>query len=653
MGCNASTPVAPFEPNGQEVTEKGISRISEKTGPRCTTPVIPFGKTEGETFSHQWHCETKGLRTTAHGEDKQPSVPRAAAIEEVSDAQEKDALESRNVAEFIVQELVSYGVTHVFGGHGGAVVPLVQAICEHPQLQWICMRCEVNASLAAAAHAKLTGRLGCCVGTSGPGASHLTTGLLDAQLDGCPVICLTGMKKRLQVGLGNFQDIGQAELFHAAGIGFSATVMDPMATPALLHRAASLALEHCCCVHLALPVGVQVDPAPSHLDEAFVRLPPKLPCCYSEDIVRRCSQDLAEVQRRTSGCGVVIVVGPRAIGAAAAVEALSGAFGAHVLATVDGKGIVSERFAGYRGVADIFGHPGLESAADLLAEVEVVVAVGVQDLSSIVAGPMGIAERRVVRIDCVASRPEVGPPTHTLLGPIEEGCAALARAAPELRIVSRASGAPTPASYQVDPSELSDGFGHAGQVLHILGTKLSEGATVCVDVGDVTLNTSLCLCLDKPGQRVLASIRMGTMGYSVCGAVAACAHRQAGGKGHVVALAGDGGLQMALNEFGTLAQMGARATVIVFVNNTLGRVEHEKWPGVDKPAGCGIFAPDFRCLVEAYGGLGLRVAASYPKAVGDALDRALAHPGLSLVEVIMDPHVKPTLHKRREPIVST
>jgi len=86
----------------------------------------------------------------------------------------------RRVTDYLADVLVRQGVKNVFGGHGGAVIPLVDSISSHPGLNWVYMRNEQAASLAAAADAKLTGRLAVCVATSGPGASHLTTGLVDA-----------------------------------------------------------------------------------------------------------------------------------------------------------------------------------------------------------------------------------------------------------------------------------------------------------------------------------------------------------------------------------------------------------------------------------------------------------------------------------------
>ena len=99
-----------------------------------------------------------------------------------------------NCSEWIANALADAGVTTVYGGHGGALVPLVNAIVAHPRLQWVCTRNEANASLMAAAEAKLTQRLACVVATSGPGATNLTTGLLDAALDRAPLLALTGLK---------------------------------------------------------------------------------------------------------------------------------------------------------------------------------------------------------------------------------------------------------------------------------------------------------------------------------------------------------------------------------------------------------------------------------------------------------------------------
>ena len=100
------------------------------------------------------------------------------------------------VAEFVCRCLLDCGVRHVFGGHGGSVVPLINAIIKTNEggaagLKWVYCRTEVNAAMCAAAYGKLRSALGVCVGTSGPGASHLVSGAIDAQLDRVPMLVLT------------------------------------------------------------------------------------------------------------------------------------------------------------------------------------------------------------------------------------------------------------------------------------------------------------------------------------------------------------------------------------------------------------------------------------------------------------------------------
>ena len=172
-------------------------------------------------------------------------------------------------AKFIAQSFVDAGIKHVYGGHGGALVPLVNAVVDHKELEWVCNRHEANASLAAAASSTLAGvgGIGCCIATSGPGASNLVTGLLDAQLDRCAVICVTGAKPRADAAHSEFQDIDQARLFAAGGIAFSVTVSDALQLVAVMRDAVAIALTQRVVAHVAVPVDIQMMPlqAPRHL----------------------------------------------------------------------------------------------------------------------------------------------------------------------------------------------------------------------------------------------------------------------------------------------------------------------------------------------------------------------------------------------------
>ena len=92
-----------------------------------------------------------------------------------------------SVARLLANTLSDLGVTHVFGGHGGAIMNVIDAIVNHPKLEWVYIGCETNAPIAAGAYAKLRNGLGVCISSSGPGASHMLSGCLDCFQDGAPV----------------------------------------------------------------------------------------------------------------------------------------------------------------------------------------------------------------------------------------------------------------------------------------------------------------------------------------------------------------------------------------------------------------------------------------------------------------------------------
>ncbi len=134
-----------------------------------------------------------------------------------------------NISEWIAHAIADTGCEVVYGGHGGALVPLVNAVCAHPKLTWVCARTEHDAATMAAAHAKLTGGLGVVIATSGPGATNLTTGLMEAAMDKVSVLAITGMKPTAQLGYAEFQDVNQSRLFAGAGMEWSKDAASPHA----------------------------------------------------------------------------------------------------------------------------------------------------------------------------------------------------------------------------------------------------------------------------------------------------------------------------------------------------------------------------------------------------------------------------------------
>src|ERR1041384_4783131 len=95
-------------------------------------------------------------------------------------------------AEMVIEALADQGVQHLFGYPGGAVLPIYDAIFQQQQVQHILVRHEQGAVHAAEGYARSTGKVGCVLVTSGPGATNAVTGLTDAPMDSIPIVCLTG-----------------------------------------------------------------------------------------------------------------------------------------------------------------------------------------------------------------------------------------------------------------------------------------------------------------------------------------------------------------------------------------------------------------------------------------------------------------------------
>jgi pyruvate dehydrogenase (quinone) len=102
--------------------------------------------------------------------------------------------EELNTSDILVETLIDWGATHVFGIVGDGINSIIEALRKRQdRIRYIPVRHEEAAAFMASGFAKHTGRLGVCVGTTGPGAIHLMNGLYDAALDGAPVLALTGL----------------------------------------------------------------------------------------------------------------------------------------------------------------------------------------------------------------------------------------------------------------------------------------------------------------------------------------------------------------------------------------------------------------------------------------------------------------------------
>ena len=138
---------------------------------------------------------------------------------------------ARTVARVIVDALSELGVRQVFGVVGDALNPLTDAIRTTDGVEWVGCRHEEAAAFAASAQSQLSGTLGVCMGTVGPGSVHLLNGLYDAAKSRTPVLAIAGQVPLTELGSDYFQEVDNDALFADVAV-FRATITSPVSSGA-------------------------------------------------------------------------------------------------------------------------------------------------------------------------------------------------------------------------------------------------------------------------------------------------------------------------------------------------------------------------------------------------------------------------------------
>jgi pyruvate dehydrogenase (quinone) len=161
---------------------------------------------------------------------------------------------AQTVADVLVGVLERVGVRQIFGLIGDSLNPLADVV-RHSSIEWIGVRHEEGAALAAAGQAKLTGRLAVCAGTTGPGSNHLVAGLYEAAHDHAPVLAISGDMPRKLHGIDYFQSTKPDLLFRDVSL-YTETIITPEQAPAVIHQAIAAAYAGRGVAHLTLPQDV-------------------------------------------------------------------------------------------------------------------------------------------------------------------------------------------------------------------------------------------------------------------------------------------------------------------------------------------------------------------------------------------------------------
>jgi len=292
---------------------------------------------------------------------------------------------STTVGDFIVERLQAWGVRRIFGypgdGINGVFGALNRAQAEAKKrhkktdqpgpIEFIQVRHEEMAAFMASAHAKFTGELGVCIATSGPGASHLVTGLYDARLDHMPVLAITGQQARAALGGHYQQEVDLVSLFKDVAGAFVGQASVPAQVRHLVDRAVRTALAERKVTALVLPNDLQdlpyEPPARKHgtvHSGVGYRAPRLVP--QSQDL-----QQAADVLN--AGKKVAILVGAGALHATDEVIAVAEKLGAGVAKALLGKAALPDDLPWVTGSIGLL---GTKPSYDLMTECDTLLMIG-------------------------------------------------------------------------------------------------------------------------------------------------------------------------------------------------------------------------------------------------------------------------------------
>lgn len=527
----------------------------------------------------------------------------------------------------IIKCLETEGVNTVFGYPGVAICPFFDSILQS-DIRTILIRTEQNAAHAANGYARISGKPGVCVVTSGPGATNVITGIATAFADSIPLICITGQVNSELLGSDVFQEAditGAVESF----VKYSYLVKDVNDIPRVFKEA-----FHIACTGRKGPVLIDIPIDIQNSVMARFKYPDTISMrTYKPTVkgnvlqIKKVVKELENAKRPIICAGGGVLLSD----AQTLLEQFATKHRIPVVSTMMGIGIMPTKHPLYYGMV---GNNGKAYANRAMNESDLLIMVGARVADRAVSHPGLITQNKVlVHIDVDPAEigknagptiPLVGDAKHIFadflvqefdceheewIGCLEEYRATMGRKR-------------TPNPEYVDPAAF----------ITMLSDKMADNGVYVADVGQNQI-WSCGYHVVKEG-RFLTSGGMGTMGYSIPAAMGA---KLADPSRQVIAVCGDGSFQMSMMELATICQHEIPVKIIVLKNNFLGMVrEYQHYSCKDRYSMVDLSgSPDLEKLSSAYDIPFLRLANM--NAAVETLDTFLKEDCSMLLECLIDP----------------
>lgn len=546
-------------------------------------------------------------------------------------------------AALFTKALEAEGVDMVFGYPGGQAIDLFDALYDHPSIEVILTRHEQGLAHAADGYARSTGKTGVCLVTSGPGATNLVTGIATANYDSVPMVCFTGQVATGLLGKDAFQEVDIVNIVESI-TKYAVTVL----------RREDLAgeIRKAFCIAKSGKPGVVVVDIPKDIQqatgsEAYTPSKAKRELENLSPDSNKWAAEAAGLITRAQRPLILAGGGVHIAGASAALQTFAEKTGIPVVTTIMGRGALPTRHPLYAGNIGIHGSFAANSA---VSGCDVLLAVGTRLNDRITGRTADFAKHaKLIHIDIEPSVLSRNVPTSlAVTADAGEALAALDRQMDKMEFGCW--------QRQIRDWQTRHPLGMAGggltpqQIIEAISTLLPE-AIVVTDVGQNQLWTTQFL-EHSGGRRLITSGGLGTMGYGLPAAIGASLGNP---EKRVVAIMGDGGLQMVSQELATAVVYGLPVILCVLNNGWLGNVR--QWQELfygkrysstclrarrsckqccSGPSGdCPEYTPDFVRLAESYGISAWRVAGAAD--AEPALKKAIGHTaGPALIEFMLE-----------------
>lgn len=509
----------------------------------------------------------------------------------------------------VLKVIQKWGVKHIYGLPGGSFDSTMNAIYNQREtLKYIQVRHEEAGAIAASADYKLTGKIGVCFGSAGPGAVHLLNGLYDAKEDGIPMLAIVAQVPTKRMNMDFFQAMNEEPIFDDVAV-WNRTAMTAESLPMMTDEAIRQAYAH---------NGVAVLTIPK--DFGWAEIEDNFETNASVHIVNYpapTAESVADAVKLIKAAkSPMIYFGVGAKDAAEELKAASEKFKMPLVSSVLAKGIIEDDYPAYLGST---GRVAPKPGAEIGFSTDLILWVGNNVPFSIF---LFNKKAKVIQIDIDSEK--FGKRHHTNVAIQADAKKALAaiNAAGEARDDSAFYDAAVADKknwdkWQASFNDSTESPVRPEPIFDVLNQEASDKAVWAIDVGNVNINFERLIRMHDDQKWATSGI-YATMGFGVPAALAAKVNYP---DRDVYSLSGDGAFAMLSEEILAQVKYNLHIINIVFSNETLGFIEAEQTDDSHQPlSGVDLPDTDWAKVGEGYGAVGytVRTKAEFKQALEDA-----------------------------------